>query len=72
MGIYVSMRRLRRWGREPSHVLSAMGLPRRSERNTALSSGFGSKLSDADETSNAIAFVVNSHNSTYIRLLNFY
>ncbi len=66
MGIYVSMRSACAGGeREPSHVLTAMGLtPAEASATLRFSSGFGSKLSDADETSNAIDFVVNCHNCT--------
>lgn len=59
-GIYVSMRAACAGGeRTPSHVLTAMGLTAE-EANATLrfSTGFDSKLSDADETSNAIDFAI--------------
>ncbi|MEA4913537.1 MAG: cysteine desulfurase family protein [Christensenella sp.] len=65
-GIYVSMRSACAGGeREPSHVLTSMGLSAAEASATLrFSSGFDSKLSDADETSNAIDFAVNCHNCT--------
>ena len=61
--IYVSARAACAGGeREPSHVLTAMGLSA-AEANATLrfSTGFDNKLSDADETSNAIDFVLKRH-----------
>ncbi len=65
-GIYVSARAACAGGeREPSHVLLAMGLSA-AEANATLrfSTGFESKLSDADETSNAIDFATKRQNCT--------
>ena len=65
-GIYVSARAACAGGeREPSHVLLAMGLSA-AEANATLrfSTGFDSKLSDADETSNAIDFAIKRQNCT--------
>ncbi|MDD4312157.1 MAG: cysteine desulfurase family protein [Eubacteriales bacterium] len=59
-GIFVSMRAACAGGeRTPSHVLTAMGLSAAEASATMrFSSGFDSKLSDADETSNAIDFAI--------------
>jgi cysteine desulfurase len=65
-GIYVSARAACAGGeREPSHVLLAMGLSA-VDAGSALrfSTGFDNKLSDADETSNAIDFAILSQNCT--------
>ena len=61
--IYVSARAACAGGeRKPSHVLTAMGLSATQASETLrFSSGFGSKLSDADETSNAIDFAIRNH-----------
>ena len=61
--IYVSARAACAGGeRKPSHVLSAMGLSATQAGETLrFSSGFGSKLSDADETSNAIDFATQNY-----------
>ena len=61
--IYVSARAACAGGeREPSHVLTSMGLSATQAGETLrFSSGFGSKLSDADETSNAIDFAIRNH-----------
>ena len=49
--------------REPSHVLTAMGLSRsEAEATLRFSTGFGSKLSEMDEAANAIDFAVKCHN----------
>ncbi len=58
--IYVSARAACAGGdRTPSHVLTAMGLDEAQAAETLrFSSGFYSKLSDADETSNAIDFAI--------------
>ena len=62
-GIYVSARAACAGGeREPSHVLVAMGLSATQAGETLrFSSGFGSKLSDADEALNAIDFAIQNH-----------
>jgi cysteine desulfurase len=59
-GIYASARAACASGeRIPSHVLTAMGLSATESAETLrFSSGFGNKLSDADETSNAIDFEI--------------
>lgn len=59
-GIYASARAACAGGeREPSHVLTAMGLSAADANATIrFSTGFGNKLSDADETSNAIDFEI--------------
>ena len=65
-GIYVSARAACAGGeREPSHVLLTMGLSA-ADAGSALrfSTGFDNKLSDADETSNAIDFAILSQNCT--------
>lgn len=61
-GIYVSARAACAGGeREPSHVLLSMGLSATQAGETLrFSSGFGSKLSDADETLNAIDFAIQN------------
>ncbi len=60
--VYVSARSACAGGeREPSHVLTAMGLSATQAGETLrFSSGFGSKLSDADETLNAIDFAIRN------------
>jgi cysteine desulfurase len=60
--IYVSARAACAGGeREPSHVLLAMGLcATRASETLRFSSGFGSKLSDAEETLNAIDFAIQN------------
>jgi cysteine desulfurase len=59
-GIYASARAACASGeRIPSHVLTAMGLSATESAETLrFSTGFGNKLSDADETSNAIDFAI--------------
>ena len=61
--IYVSARAACAGGeRKPSNVLTAMGLSATQASETLrFSSGFGSKLSDADKTSNAIDFAIRNH-----------
>ena len=65
-GIYVSARAACAGGeREPSHVLLAMGLSAAEAGSTLrFSTGFDNKLSDADETSNAIDFAILRQNCT--------
>ena len=65
-GIYASARAACAGGeREPSHVLTAMGLPAADAGATLrFSTGFNSKLSNADETSNAIDFAIRNQNCT--------
>ena len=60
-GIYVSMRAACAGGEQkPSHVLTAMGLSAADASATLrFSTGFDSKLSEADETSNAIDFAIH-------------
>ena len=62
-GIYVSARAACAGGEQkPSHVLTAMGLSAAQAGETLrFSSGFGSKLSDADEAVNAIDFAIRNH-----------
>jgi len=59
-GIFASARAACAGGeREPSHVLTAMGLSAADSNATIrFSTGFGNKFSDADETSNAIDFEI--------------
>lgn len=59
-GIYASARAACASGeRIPSHVLTAMSLSATESAETLrFSTGFGNKLSDADETSNAIDFAI--------------
>lgn len=61
-GIYCSARAACAGGeRIPSHVLLAMGLSATEAGETLrFSTGFGNKLSDADETSSAIDFAIRS------------
>jgi len=65
-GIYASARAACAGGeREPSHVLTAMGLSAADAGATLrFSTGFNSKLSNADETSNAIDFAIRNQNCT--------
>lgn len=61
-GIYASARAACAGGeRKPSHVLTAMGLSATEAGETVrFSTGFSSKLSDADETSNAIDYAIRN------------
>ena len=61
-GIYASARAACAGGeRKPSHVLTAMGLSATQTGETLrFSTGSGNKLSDADETSNAIDFAIRN------------
>jgi len=61
-GIYASARAACAGGeRKPSHVLTAMGLSATQTNETLrFSTGFGNKLSDVDETSNAIDFAIRN------------
>jgi len=61
-GIYVSARAACAGGeRTPSHVLTAMGVSATQAGETLrFSTGFGNKLSDADEISNAIDYAIHS------------
>lgn len=65
-GIYVSARAACASGeREPSHVLLAMGLSRAdADATIRFSTGFDTKLSEIDNVSNAIDFVVRKQNYT--------
>lgn len=64
--IYVSARAACASGeREPSHVLLAMGLSRAdADATIRFSTGFDTKLSEIDNVSNAIDFVVSKENCT--------
>jgi cysteine desulfurase len=61
-GVYASARAACAGGeRKPSHVLTAMGLSAAQAGETIrFSTGFGNKLSDVDEASNAIDFAIRN------------
>ena len=65
LGFFFGAMSISLFGPTAKALTDVMGLtPAEANATLRFSSGFGSKLSDADETSNAIDFAVNCHNCT--------